>query len=250
MAEVVVSGNEFDLGFALQSAKGVTVADNLIQYRTPVTGGGLSAEKVINPIEETAMGRVRNTNFVAAINVDGSPGIAARAPILGLLLYGIFGAKAVAGAGDPYTHTFTLASSQPFFNVWKRVGPVAGGGYYEKYIDCKITGLSLASSAEGILIATPTVMGLRVNNTAAANVGVAIDNSALVFAHHHGDGAMLIEGNPVSTISDLTIGMGGDATRIRGNSLYGSYVAEQMRDLVIDTTQLVDWSLGRRALYG
>ena len=251
MAEAVVAGNLFDIGLALQSAKGVTVADNLVQYRFPVTGGGLNPEKVINPIDETARGRVRNSNFVAAINLDGSPSLAARPDgALGMLLFGWFGSKSVSGIADPWAHTFTLNDSQPYFTMWKRVGPVAAGGYYEKYRDCKIVALTLASSAEGILLATPTIMGLRVANAAAAADDVEIDGSDIVFAHQHGDGSMLIEGAAVSSINDLTINLGGDATRIRGTSLYGSHIAEQMRAITIDTTQLVDWSLVRRALYG
>lgn len=250
MAELVVPGNQFDIGLALQSAKGVTVADNLVQYRFPVTGGGLNADKVVNPIDETAQGRVRNTNYVAAINLDGSPSLAARPDVLGMLLFGVMGAKVSAAGPDPFAHTFTLADNQPYFTMWKRVGPVASGGYYEKYRDCKIVALTLASSAEGILLATPTIMGLRVANAAAAASAVAIGNGPVVFAHHHGDGGMLIEGAAVGSIADITVTIGGDATRIRGTSLYGSHVAEQMRAITIDTTQLIDWSLVRRALYG
>lgn len=252
MAEVVLAGNQFDIGIALQSARGVTVADADIQYRFPVTGGGVNAERVVNPIDETAQGRVRNTSFVGAINVDGAPTLAARPNILGLLLYGVFGAKAVTGAGDPYTHTFTLADTQPYFTLWKRLGPTAGGsgGYYEKYRDVKVVALTLASSAEGLLIATPTFMGLSVAADATPSTTPAIEAGSVVFAHHHGNGAMLVDGVNKSTISDFTVQIGASATRIRGNSLYGSYVAEQMRDIVIDTTQLVDFDLARLIMYG
>lgn len=251
MAEAVVSGNQFDLGIALQSAKGAVVPDSEVQHRFPVTGGGLNAEKVINPIDETAQGRVRNTNYVAAINVDGSPSMACRPDgALGLFLYGVFGLKAVTGAGDPYAHVFTLGANQPYFTVWKRIGPEAGGGHYEKYRDCKIVALTIASAAEGIVLATPTFMGLRVANAAAPALAVPIEGGSIVFAHHHGEGSMLIEGAAVSSITDISIVVGGDATRVRGNSLYGSHIAEQMRAITIDTTQLVDWALVRRALYG
>jgi hypothetical protein len=251
MAESVVAGNQFDIGLALQSAKGVTVADANIQYRLPVTGGGINAAKVINVIEETAQGRVKNTSYVAAVNVDGSPSMAARPDYLGLLLFGVFGIKTVTGASDPYEHEFELGAEQPYFTAWKRVGPEAAGGYYEKYRDCKITALTLASSAEGILVVTPTIMGLRVfAGGAAAPVAVDIDAGPVVFAHHHGEGAMLVDGVAVGSISDLTVTIGGDATRIRGNSLFGSHIAETGRNIVIDTTQLVDWALIRRALYG
>jgi hypothetical protein len=250
MAEAVVAGNQFDIGIALQSAKGAVVADNLIQYRFPVTGGGLNGDKVINPINETAQGRVRNTNYVAAINVDGSPQLAARPKILGLLLYGLFGTKAVSGSADPWTHTFTLAAAQPWFTMWKRIGSELGGGFYQKYQDCKITALTLASSAEGILIATPTIMGLRVANAAAAATAVQIEASSVVFAHHHGEGTMLVDGAPLATISEMTIALGGEAERIRGNSLYGAEIAEQMRAITIDTTSLVDWALVRQTLFG
>ena len=249
MSEAVVAGNQFDIGIALQSAKGVTVADAGVQYRFPVTAGGMNAEKDVKPIEETSSGRLRNTSYVGAINVGGSPSLAARPGILGLLLYGIFGSKAVTGAGDPYEHTFELAATQPWFTVWKRIGPMTGG-YYEKYRDCKITALKLQSSAEGLMIATPTIIGLRAANVAAAVNAVDVDISPVVFAHHHGEGAMLVDGVAVASISDLTIDIGGDSARIKGTSLYGVNVAEQMRSITIDTKQLVDWALLRQVLYG
>jgi Phage tail tube protein len=250
MAEAVIAGNQFDIGIALQSAKGVTVLDANIQYRMPVTGGGLSGDKVINPIEETSSGRLRNTTYVAAINVDGSPSVAARPTYLGLLLFGIFGTKVTSGAADPWTHTYTLNSSQPYFTMWKRIGAEAGGGYYEKYRDCKITSLAFASSAEGIVVCTPTIMGLRVFNEIAAATAVQVDIGSQVFAHHHGDGSMLLETVVVGSINDLTITLGGEGERIRGTSLYGSEIAEGMRAIVIDTTMLVDWSLVKRVIYG
>jgi Phage tail tube protein len=250
VAEGVVAGNLFDIGIALQSAKGVTVTDANVQYRFPVTGGGLSADKVINPIDETAQGRVRNTSFVAAVNVDGAPSIAARPEIMGLLLYGYFGTKAVTGAADPFTHTFTLADNQPYFTMWKRQGSATSGGDYEKYRDCKIVSMDIASSAEGIVIATPTIMGLRVTSAAAAAVAVPVTAGSVVFAHHHGEGVMLLEGAAVSSMTDITVHLGAEATRVRGTSIYGSDIAEQMRDITIDATQLVDWQLRRRIMYG
>jgi hypothetical protein len=248
MTEVAQAGNQFDIGIALQTAKGQTIADEDVQYRFPVTGGGLAADKVINVIEETSSGRLRNTSYVGAINVDGSPSLAARPDVLGLLLFGIFGAKAVAGSEDPWTHTFTFAADQPYFTMWKKIGPDTGG-YYEKYRDCKIISLGLASSAEGIVLATPTIMGLRAFSGALADA-VDMDIGSEVFAHHHGDGTMLVETVAVGSIADLNIMIGGDATRIRGTSLYGSHVAEQMRNVTIDTTQLVDWDLLQRFMYG
>lgn len=250
MAEAVVAGNQFDIGIALQAARGQVVADANVQFRFPVTGGGINGDRVVNVIDETAQGRVRNTSYVGAINVDGAPSVAARPDILGMFLHGIFGAKAVSGVADPFAHEFTFADEQPYFTLWKRMGPEAGGGDYEKYRDVKIVALSLASSAEGILIVTPTFMGLRVAHDAAPSLAVDIEAGSLVFAHHHGEGAMIVDGGNVSSISDFTVNIGGNATRVRGNSLYGSHVAEQMRDVTIDTTQLVDWALRRRIMYG
>jgi hypothetical protein len=132
------------------------------------------------------------------------------------------------------------------------MGPTTGGsgGYYEKYRDCKVVSLTLASSAEGLLIITPTFMGLTVAADATPSTTPVIEAGSLVFAHHHGNGAMLVDTVNKSTISDFTLNIGGAATRIRGNSLYGTYVAEQMRDIVIDTTQLVDFDLARLIMYG
>ena len=250
MAGVVVAGNQFDIGIALQSGKGVTVPDTGIQYRFPVTAGGISADKVVNVIEETASGRVRNSSYVGAVNVDGSPSLAARPEVLELLLFGVMGAKATTGASDPYTHANQLAASQPYFTVWKRVGPEAGGGYYEKYRDCKVSTLVLASGAEGILIATPTFMGLRVFSASAPALAVPISAGNVVFMHQHGEGSMLVDGVDVASITDITATIGGDATRFRGTSLYGSDIAEQMRDITIDTTSLVDWARVKQIMYG
>src|SRR5688572_27404672 len=104
----MVSQAIHDLGFAKQSAEGVAAA--AAAFRVRLSGGTVGPVRTINDLAETSRDRLRARAYVGQVGVDGNPSMFSRPASLGLLLYGAMGTKAVSGAGDPYTHTFTLAN--------------------------------------------------------------------------------------------------------------------------------------------
>lgn len=243
-----IAGNQADLGLALQSAQGVVVT--AAQHRVPLTAGGLVSRKDVNDVAETTAARLPSDSYVSQYRGDGGPAFWVRDNAIGLMLYAAMGAKAVSGAGDPWTHTFTLASVLPYLTCWQRVGPVAAGGRYEKFVDCKITQLVLSSSAGGMLVATATIVGLTPRFKAAAEVSAAMESGA-GFVHGHGAGGLKVEGAAVTTIEDITVTINNGGGLQQGDGFGGYAVAEGLLGITIATTELVEnFALWNRFMYG
>ena len=214
-----------------------------------LTGGGLAPVKETADIEETTAGRLRITSYVKQVRADGSPSCVVRPDFIGLLLYGAMGAKAVSGAG-PYVHVFTLASVLPYLTAWRRLGPAASGGLYEKFADCKVGQLVIASQAGGLLIATPTILGLGPSWLTAAEDTVAVE-VANAFLHADGEGALKVEGAAVASIESSEWSIGNGAVAIQGDAVSPYIIAEGMLDITVKTTQLVtDFALWNQYIYG
>lgn len=245
-----IAGNQADIGIALQSAQGVAAA--AAQHRLYLTGGGLAPVKETADIEETTADRLRSAAYVQRVSAAGGPAFVVRPNAIGMFLYGAMGAKAVTGAGDPYSHEFTLASVLPYFTMWRRLGPVAAGGLYEKFIDCKIAQLAFASQAGGLLIATATIMGINSQSKDAAEVTVTVeDSSAGAFIHADGEGQLQIEGSPVASIESFGLTINNNATNQQGDSVSGYAINEGLLGIEATTTLLVeDFELWNRYIYG
>jgi hypothetical protein len=243
-----IAGNQADLGLALQSAQGVVIA--AAQQRIPLTAGALVGRKDVNDVAETTAARLPSDSYVSQVRGDGGPAFWVRDNAIGLVLYAALGAKAVSGAGDPWTHTFTLASILPYLTAWQRVGAVASGGRYEKFVDCKITQLVLASTAGGMLTATATIVGLSPKFKTAAEVSVAMESGA-GYVHGHGAGGLKVEGAALTTIEDITVTVNNGGGIQQGDAITGYAVAEGLLGITIATTELVeDFALWNRFMYG
>lgn len=246
---VAIAGNQADIGLAIQSAKGTPAT--AAAFRTYLTGGGLAPVRTIEDVAETTAGRLRNDSFVAMIGGEiGSPAFAIRPNIIGIALYAAMGAKAVTGASDPYTHTFTLSAFQPYVTAWMRLGALASGGLYSKFSDAKVTNLTISSTAGGIMTATMGLVAAGIQSKSAAETTVAVETGA-TFLHAHGSGALKVEGTAVSTIEsfELSIGLGSNA--IQGDSVTPAEVTEGLQDITITTTELIqDFALFNRMVYG
>lgn len=245
-----IAGNQADIAIALQSAQGVAATAS--QHRLYLTGGGLAPQKETEDIAETTADRLRSSAFVTRVQAGGAPQFVVRPNAIGMFLYGAMGAKAVAGVADPRTHTFTLASVLPYFTMWRRLGPLAAGGLYEKFIDCKVAQLAFASQAGGLLQATATIMGLDAQSKDAAEVTVAVEDAgAGAFIHADGEGALQLEGVPVASIEAFGLTINNNSTIQQGDSVSGYAVTEALLGIEATTTLLVeDFALWNRFIYG
>lgn len=243
-----IAGNQADIGISLQAAAGTPAA--VSQHRFYLTGGGFGSVKDHAMVEETADKRLLSDSYVTTIKGDGSPQAVVRPDFIGLLLYAAMGAKAVSGAGDPYTHTFTLASALPYLTAWRRLGPAAAGGLYERFTDVKISSLVFASQAAGLLQVTSGLVGVQPAWKSAAETTVTPETGS-VFLHADGHGALKVEATAVTTIESAEISIDNGGGLLQGDDVVGYAVFEGRQTIRVTTTELVqDFALWNRMMYG
>lgn len=240
----MVAGNIADLSLSLQAAKGTAAATG--QYRTYLMGGGIGPARDVSDIEETSSSRLRSQSYVGEVSVEGEPQMAARARLVGLLLHAAMGAKAVSGAADPWTHTFTLATTQPYLTIFRMMGALL----FERFTDCKLSQLVFESSAGGILTVTASVIGLTPGSKTAAEVTV-LPETTEPFLHMDAKSQFVFEGVVMSRISSSTITIGTGAEASFGDGITGDAVDEGMNEVTIETEQTIsDFALWNRFHYG
>jgi uncharacterized membrane protein len=244
----VVAQGVFSIAFAKQSAKGTPATT--ATYAVPLVGGNIMPVRTASDLEETTTTRLRAQSFVENVSVEGEPEYAVRLSSLGLLLYAAMGAKAVTGAADPYTHTFTLANSQPWLTFWRMAADLV----YERFTDVK-TNLTITSEAGQPVRASFSLQGLTNTSLTSAThttalASVITDNGDALM-HYDGAGAFLVETVAVSSIERIVLSINNNYTLQQGDSITGYDVSEGMRDITIETTQAItDAALYNRFHYG
>lgn len=239
----MVAGNIADLSFDLQAAKGTPEA--VAAHRAYLAGGGFGPIREASDLEETTSSRLRNAAFISAARAEGSPEFYVRPKFIGLLLYAAMGAKAVTGAADPWTHTFTLAATQPYLTVWRTLA-----GMFERFVDVKVTSLNFASAAQGAVRVTAGMLGLGNAFKSAAEV-TATPETVDTFLHADGKGQFLVETVASSSISRIAVNIGTGATIAYGDDVTGDTVNEGLQTVTIETEQTVaDFALWNRFHYG
>jgi hypothetical protein len=226
------AGNIADIAVALQAAKGT--ASVVSSHRTYLLSGGIEPVPTVNDVEETSSTRLRQTAYVASVVAEGEPSIAARPGILGMILYGIMGAKGVAGAGDPWTHTFTLAPTTPYLTFWRMLG----AALFERFADCKITSLNLESTSGGLLVARFGVVGLAPVSKTAAEATAAVEVT-VPFTHMDGKGQFLVETVPVSAIRRIALSLTGGTEAQYGDAVTPDTADEGLIEATLETEQTI-----------
>lgn len=161
-----IATNAYNLQIAKQTARGIYPANPTHFYQ--MSGPGLSSKPTIDRLS-IAAGRVwgANAKRVGYVECGGQPQVTAQSKGLGLLLYGALGAKGVAGGGDPYTHTFTPATTPygfPYFTIWQY-----WDNEWHQFRDCQIAALDITCSvAQRWMLVQPTIVGLAKRKYVAA----------------------------------------------------------------------------------
>jgi len=240
----MVAGNIADLGFAIQTAKGTPSASGI--ERSFLMGGGVDPNETINDVEESSSTRLRSISYKARAEIGGSPQMAVRPNMIGLLLYAAMGAKSVSGASDPWTHTFTLAPTQPYISIFRMLG----GVLFERFSDCKIGALNFESTASGILTVTAEIVGAIGAFKTTQDVVVAAEATE-PFLHTDVKGQIVFEGSAISRVSAMRINLGTGVQGTQGDALTSDAVEEGMQEIVVETEQIItDWALWNRFHYG
>lgn len=239
-----VPGNIGDLAFAPQTTKGTPAATAL--HRVLITGGGIAPTREVSPLEGSTGQRLRQGAFVARARAGGTPSTYVIADMIATLLYGAMGAKAVAGVADPYTHTITLATTQPYFTFWRHIG----GILTERFPDCKISQLVLRSAEGQALTVEITIVGLGAHNEDTALVAPALELD-MPFVHYDAEQQLLVEGAAIAHMRQVTVTIGTGATVVPGDNLGGYSVAEGLIGIRFETMQLIaNAELWNRYHYG
>lgn len=241
------AGNLADLSMAVQTAKGTAATPGAsTMSRVYLAGGGVAAMKDTSDLEESSGSRLRSANYVSQVRAEGTPEMFARPTMLGWLLWGGMGAKATAGSADPWTHTFTLAATQPYMTFWRMLG----AAMFERFADCKIRRLNFHSEAGQPLRVTAEVVGLAPANKTAAEATVAVETTN-TFMHADGKALLQFEGSPVASIDNFDLDIVTGATLQQGDDVVPYQISEGMLDITLTVGQTItDFSTYKRMIYG
>lgn len=239
----MVAGNIADLSLAIQATKGTAAAT--AAHRVYLAGGGFGPMREAADLEETTSSRLRNSAFISGFRAEGTPEFYVRPKMAGILLYGAMGAKAVSGAADPWTHTFTLASTQPYLTVWRTLG-----GLYERFIDVKIAELNFSSASQNALRVSARLLGMTSQFKSAAETA-ATPETVDAFLHADGAGQFLVEAAAVSSISNIRVNIATGITLAYGDDVDADSANEGLQVITIETEQVIsDYALWNRYHYG
>ncbi len=237
------AGNIADLSIGVQSTQGTAAATPLL--RTYLMGGGFAPMRDVADVEETSSGRLRSTAYVQNVRAEGSPQMAVRPVMIVPLLWAAMGGKAVTGASDPYTHTLTLAATQPYMTIWRTLATL-----FERFVDCKIASLNFESQAGGVLAVTAQILGLAPAFQTTANT-TATPETTNTFVHADLSGQLLVETVAAARIKRVAISIGTGAEIAYGDKVTGDAIEEGMQEITIETEQTIsDFALWNRYHYG
>lgn len=238
------AGNKADLSFAIQATKGVAAVT--AAHRIYLTGGGLRAIKQTGRLAETSGTRNQGGVYVQQVRAEGSPAAYVRPKMIGALLYGAMGSKAVVGAVDPYAHTFELAATQPWLTFWSMLG----GALFERFADCKITSLTIASTAGNPLVVTAAVSGLGPASRTTAEAAATVEMTD-TFMHFDGKGALKVENVAVTRIESFSLSLTTGVSLQQGDDVTPYDATEGGIAISIETVETItNFDLYNRMVYG
>jgi len=233
-----------ELAFAIQTAKGSPAAAST--RRIYLSGGSLpSAKKATSTENYVRSTRIAGEAFTGSVPATGAPEAFVRPGMIGAILYAVLGAKAVSGASDPWTHTFTMGASLPYLTFWRHFA----GLFNERISDARLSRVTLSGrSGQPLRVLFEILSGVPVHRT-AQETSVTVETSDTFFMHH-GSGALKIEGTAISSISAFTLTI--DAAVALVETLAGPVPLLAGRSSIrmqVDQA-IVDASLWNRLIFG
>lgn len=227
--------------FALQSAKGAPAAAP--QYSIDVTGADLAPTPETETRSETGLGRDPGDSYIRVLAAGGGVTTLLRPKTAALLLYGVLGAKAVTGT-TRYSHAITPANDQPYMTWWRMVGD----SIFERFDDCKITGMNIEWAAGGDVSAALSVIGLNFARLAAIPAGAVYESGpplrvpGVVYT---------VEGAVDNSITSGNVNIEAGQTAIQTTAITNSYLEPSARNITLSWEQVYS-DVGRyaKALYG
>ena len=121
---MAVQKGSIRFGLAAEATEGTAVAAP--QYVFGLESGGVAVAPAQEPDDLTSGARSSSSVFRGDTEVSAEISGRANLASLGMLLWGVLGAKTVTGASAPFTHTFTLADTLPSFTLFQTIVDGAG----------------------------------------------------------------------------------------------------------------------------
>ncbi|MBA2439584.1 MAG: hypothetical protein H0V50_02790 [Thermoleophilaceae bacterium] len=235
--------NAGEIALAIQASRGT--AATVSTQRAYTMAGRLASDFEISPSPELRTTRMGGRPWAGATPGLGDVTVAVRPKMIGLLLYAALGAKSVSGAGDPYTHVFTPATTVPWLTAWSHFGEILD----ERFVNVRVGRLTISSSARGIVTASVTLLAGSPAYRTARETTVIAEEADTLF-HRHGASALLLEGVAFTSISAWTLTI--DTGVALEQSLAGPL--PRMNGLMTISLEIThrisDAALWKRAIYG
>jgi hypothetical protein len=187
-----------EIALAIQSAKGSAAASSAFRFNV-VSG---MPEAIVEPVAvpDVRTTRIAGGAYVPTPQGGGESTALCRPRMVGALLYGVLGAKAVSGSSDPWTHTITLGSLLPWLTVWRSIGGILN----ERFVDARITGLTISSRAQQIVTVSFTIASGSPRFRTSQETTATLEETQH-FEHDHATAALLVEGTAFRSIDEWTL---------------------------------------------
>lgn len=234
-----------ELAWALQTAKGSIAASST---RRAYLSGGTMPQPVADPQLETRNSTVRipSLSFVQTVQGLGAPEMIVRPNMIGALLYAALGTKAVSGASDPWTHTFTIGAALPYLTLWRHFGGILN----ERIADARIARLTISGASGRPLKVSAELLSGAIAYRTAQETTAAVETGTPFFEMADGRGALKVEGAAVASIASFTLTITTGCTLVE--TLAGPVpLLSGLGDVTLQAEQtLVDATLWNRMIYG
>ena len=240
---MAIAENVGNLRFALQSAKGTAASAS--DYGLYIAGGSqIGAMGEDGTYEESTGARMRSDRFVSERHAEGTMEFYVTPKAIAPLMYAALGANVTTGAGDPYAHAATPATTRPWMTWWRNTA----GLYYERSTDVKVNTLTITGESGQPLRVSVEAHGLFPEYLAAEETTASIDTAdRLLF--YDGDGALQMEGAAVADIRAFTLTISNNGELVPGDSLTPIDVSEGELQVTLNITKLALTSSLRNRLY-
>ena len=162
-------GNQAAWAFAKQSG-GKEFPNNDYLAQVPFTDGNIQPSREVGNLSETDANRDQGVAFVQTTGVEGAPGTYVRDSCIHHLLEYALGSRSRSDVAAPdYTHTITPANALPYVEFYKTLG----GTLFERYLDCKVSELTISAEAGQPLTVSLDLLGREAKRLTAAPSDVA-----------------------------------------------------------------------------
>lgn len=198
-------------------------------WKSALVGGGIAPVRSIGQLAETDSSRDQGVSFVQSSGTAGQPEIYCRDNSLAFWLFTALGADAATGTTN-FTHVITPSNTLPYVTLWRDVADQL----FEQFVDCKVSGITIAAQAGQPLTATLNVLGTQSLRLAAdPSTSAAIPLSS-GYAYNFNNGTITLSGGATALVSGFSLTIENGITQQQTDDVQFYDVAEGQRQVTLD----------------